>query len=189
MSYQWWTLSRKQKIYIVPLRRQGVDDIAASCDKFYEYVQQFGSMWVWGRLGSVNQGTGTYESWMLNAGQTVVQLHAAKQATTEIQCRGCVCPSSPLQCCCPQSVKHCKALPVAQFLGAAGCWILQIWCPVGEVAEWVNPECSSLHKLCWSVPPSQLIWSLPAKSLFGFDLYLWLCPYHAFWSGIRLYSL
>ena len=131
-------------------------------------------MWVWVRLGSVNRGTGTYESWMLNTGRTVVQLHAAKQATTEIQCRGCVCPSSPLLL--PSICKALHAQPVAQFLGSAGCWIVQIWCPVGEVAEWVNPECSSLHKLCWSVPPSQLIWCLPAKSSFRFDLYLWFVP-------------
>ena len=66
-----------------------------------------------------------------------------------------------------------KALQAAQFLLLD---TLQIWSPVvGEVVERVNPECSSLQKLCWSLKPSQLICSLPAGGLFPFKISALCC--------------
>ena len=45
----------------------------------------------------------------------------------------------------------------------------------------MNPECSCLHKLCWSLQPSQLICCpRSAKSLFYFDFFCDLCGYNYF---------
>ena len=107
------------------------------------------------------------------------------QQQQPLKCKGCVCCSS-LQ------AYYCTA--ASSVPAPAGCWIIvEMWCPVGEVVEWVNPECSCLHKLCWSLQPSQLICCpRSAKSLFYFDIFCDLCGYNCFkisWLTLRCFLL